>query len=47
MGAAAFTGFLVPWELGFCGPTDLYNLKDVICLLDLGLVGFFIADIGK
>lgn len=47
IGAAAFTGIFVPWELGFGDMADYYSLSSVATWIDLILVALFMADIGK
>jgi len=46
IGAAAFTGIFVPWELGFGDLADMYSLSNVATWIDLILVALFMADIG-
>lgn len=45
IGAAAFTGIFVPWELGFGDVAHMYDLRSVESWVDLALVGLFMADI--
>lgn len=47
IGAAAFTGIFVPWELGFGDLADMYSLTSVATWIDLILVALFMADIGE
>lgn len=47
IGAAAFTGIFVPWELGFGDLADMYSLSSVATWIDLILVALFMADIGE
>ena len=47
IGAAAFTGIFVPWELGFGDLADMYSLSSVATWMDLILVALFMADIGE
>jgi hypothetical protein len=47
IGAAAFTGIFVPWELGFGDLADMYSLSSVATWIDMILVALFMADIGE
>lgn len=47
IGAAAFTGVFVPWELGFGDLSHFYTLDNCAAWIDLTLVALFMADIGK
>lgn len=47
IGAAAFTGIFVPWELGFGDMADYYSLSSGATWIDLILVALFMADIGR
>jgi hypothetical protein len=47
IGAAAFTGIFVPWELGFGDMNDMYSLSSAATWVDIGLVALFMADIGE
>jgi hypothetical protein len=47
IGAAAFTGIFVPWELGFGDMADMYSLSSAATWVDIGLVALFMADIGE
>jgi hypothetical protein len=47
IGAAAFTGIFVPWELGFASLDSLYDTQhNVAAWIDLTLVALFMSDIG-
>jgi hypothetical protein len=45
IGAAALSGFVIPWELGFGDPASFYNTS-AVAALDGILVMLFCADIG-
>lgn len=47
IGAAAFTGIFVPWELGFGDYQTMYCLDNVAAWIDILLVSLFMADIGE
>jgi hypothetical protein len=47
IGAAAFTGIFIPWELAFGNFTHMYCLDNVATWVDVLLVGLFMADIGE
>lgn len=47
IGAAAFTGIFVPWELGFGDMADYYSLSSAATWMDMILVALFMADIGE
>jgi hypothetical protein len=46
IGAAAFTGIFVPWELGFGDLRTMYDPHTLTCWVDIVLVALFMADIG-
>lgn len=46
IGAAAFTGIFIPWELAFGNFQHMYCLDNVATWVDVLLVCLFVADIG-
>jgi hypothetical protein len=47
IGAAAFTGIFIPWELAFGDFQHMYCLDNVATWVDVLLVCLFVADIGE
>jgi hypothetical protein len=47
IGAAAFTGIFIPWELAFGDFQHMYCLDNLATWVDVLLVCLFVADIGE